>query len=53
MNELNENWFLQLEGTTYADCFYWGNNFNDLLSGMNVAFNLLVVNVRDTINATV
>ncbi len=33
-----------LEGTAFADNFYWRNNFNDLLSGMNVCFNLLVIN---------
>jgi hypothetical protein len=33
-----------LEGTEFADNFYWANNFNDLLSGMNVCFNLLVIN---------
>ncbi len=33
-----------LEGTEFADNFYWANNFNDILSGMNVCFNLLVIN---------
>jgi len=33
-----------LEGTSFADNFYWANNFNDLLSGINVCFNLLVIN---------
>lgn len=33
-----------LEGTDFADNFYWANNFNDLLSGINVCFNLLVIN---------
>eukprot|EP00521_Asterionellopsis_glacialis_P014788 CAMPEP_0195301872 /NCGR_PEP_ID=MMETSP0707-20130614/30087_1 /TAXON_ID=33640 /ORGANISM="Asterionellopsis glacialis, Strain CCMP134" /LENGTH=536 /DNA_ID=CAMNT_0040364959 /DNA_START=53 /DNA_END=1666 /DNA_ORIENTATION=- len=30
--------------TEFADSDYWANNFNDLLGGMNVLFNLLVVN---------
>jgi Ion transport protein. len=33
-----------LEGTDFADAFYWANNFNDMLSGANVCFNLLVIN---------
>jgi hypothetical protein len=33
-----------LEGTEFADAFYWANNFNDMLSGANVCFNLLVIN---------
>lgn len=33
-----------LKGTDFANSFYWANNFNDLLSGMNVCFNLLVIN---------
>ena len=33
-----------LEGTDFANAFFWANNFNDLLSGMNVCFNLLVIN---------
>jgi len=33
-----------LEGTDFAGAFYWANNFNDLLSGINVCFNLLVIN---------
>jgi len=33
-----------LEGTDFAGAFYWANNFNDLMSGMNVIFNLLVIN---------
>lgn len=28
----------------FADNEYWGNNFNDIMSGMNVLFNLLIVN---------
>ena len=39
-NQLSAN----LEDTDYANNFYWANNFNDLLSGMNVCFNLLVIN---------
>ena len=31
-------------GTEFAESEYWGNNFNDMLSAMNVLFNLLVVN---------
>ena len=31
-------------GTEYAESEYWGNNFNDMLSAMNVLFNLLVGN---------
>lgn len=30
--------------TEFADNLYWANNFNDMFSGMNVLFNLLVVN---------
>lgn len=33
-----------LEGTDFAGALYWANNFNDLLSGINVIFNLLVIN---------
>ena len=31
-------------GTDFSDNDYWANNFNDMMSGMNVLFNLLVVN---------
>jgi two pore calcium channel protein len=31
-------------GTAFSDNDYWANNFNDMMSGMNVLFNLLVVN---------
>ena len=31
-----------LNGTDFAGAFYWANNFNDMLSGLNVCFNLLV-----------
>jgi len=30
--------------TDFSDSDYWANNFNDLLGGMNVLFNLLVIN---------
>jgi two pore calcium channel protein len=30
--------------TDFSDNDYWANNFNDMLSGLNVLFNLLVVN---------
>lgn len=33
-----------LEASDFVDNGYWANNFNDLFSGMNVLFNLLVVN---------
>lgn len=33
-----------LVGTDFADNDYWANNFNDIFSGLNVLFNLLVVN---------
>jgi hypothetical protein len=33
-----------LQGTEFSDAFYWANNFNDMLSGANVCFNLLVIN---------
>jgi len=33
-----------LNGTDFAGSFYWANNFNDMLSGANVCFNLLVIN---------
>lgn len=31
-------------GNAFSDNEYWANNFNDAVSGMNVLFNLLVVN---------
>lgn len=31
-----------LLGTDFADNEYWANNFNDMISAMNVLFNLLV-----------
>jgi len=34
----------RLRGTDFASAGYWENNFNDLLAGFNVLFNLLVVN---------
>jgi hypothetical protein len=34
----------RLRGTDFASAGYWANNFNDLLAGFNVLFNLLVVN---------
>ena len=34
----------RLQNNTFADNIYWSNSFNDMLSGMNVLFNLLVVN---------
>jgi uncharacterized alpha/beta hydrolase family protein len=30
--------------TNFANDDYWANNFNDMMSAMNVIFNLLVVN---------
>ena len=33
-----------LEATDFVGNSYWSNNFNDMFSGMNVLFNLLVVN---------
>merc|ERR1711933_62974 len=33
-----------LENTDFAENEYWANNFNDVLSGLNVLFNLLIVN---------
>jgi len=33
-----------LKATDFTGNAYWPNNFNDMLSGMNVLFNLLVVN---------
>ena len=33
-----------LQETSFADNYYWANNFNDLISGINVSFNLLVIN---------
>jgi len=35
---------IRLIDTDFAENDYWANNFNDLFSGMNVLFNLLVVN---------
>lgn len=34
----------KLEGTDFAGAFYWANSFNDMFSGANVCFNLLVIN---------
>jgi two pore calcium channel protein len=34
----------RLQDTDFSDNAYWANNFNDMLSGINVLFNLLVVN---------
>jgi len=34
----------KLYGTDFAENHYWGNNFNCMLSGMNVCFDLLVIN---------
>jgi two pore calcium channel protein len=31
-------------GNDFSENDYWANNFNDMMSGMNVLFNLLVVN---------
>lgn len=31
-------------GNNFSENDYWANNFNDMMSGMNVLFNLLVVN---------
>jgi len=31
-------------GTDFSENDYWANNFNDMISGLNVLFNLLVVN---------
>jgi two pore calcium channel protein len=36
--------FRLLEATDYVSNNYWANNFNDMLSGLNVLFDLLVVN---------
>lgn len=33
-----------LEADDFVDNDYWANNFNDMFSGVNVLFNLLVVN---------
>mmetsp|Transcript_37803 Transcript_37803/g.91982 ORF Transcript_37803/g.91982 Transcript_37803/m.91982 type:complete len:227 (-) Transcript_37803:2065-2745(-) len=33
-----------LGASDFVDNEYWANNFNDMISGMNVLFNLLVVN---------
>jgi len=33
-----------LEASDFVDNAYWANNFNDMFSGINVLFNLLVVN---------
>lgn len=35
---------LLLGASDFVDNEYWANNFNDMVSGMNVLFNLLVVN---------
>lgn len=36
--------FALLEADDFVDNGYWANNFNDMMSGVNVLFNLLVVN---------
>mmetsp|Transcript_36993 Transcript_36993/g.41654 ORF Transcript_36993/g.41654 Transcript_36993/m.41654 type:complete len:840 (-) Transcript_36993:136-2655(-) len=36
--------FILLEADDFVGNNYWANNFNDMMSGMNVLFNLLVVN---------
>ena len=36
--------YVLLEASDFVDNDYWANNFNDMMSGMNVLFNLLVVN---------
>ncbi|KAG7339291.1 ion transport protein [Nitzschia inconspicua] len=36
--------YILLEANDFVDNAYWANNFNDMVSGMNVLFNLLVVN---------
>ena len=36
--------YILLEADDFVDNDYWANNFNDMFSGMNVLFNLLVVN---------
>mmetsp|Transcript_2156 Transcript_2156/g.5063 ORF Transcript_2156/g.5063 Transcript_2156/m.5063 type:complete len:802 (-) Transcript_2156:128-2533(-) len=33
-----------MEADDFVDNEYWANNFNDMISGMNVLFNMLVVN---------
>lgn len=33
-----------LINTEFAESAYWANNFNDMMSGMNVLFNLIVIN---------
>jgi len=40
----NSQYSSLLDGTDFAGSFYWANNFNDLLSGVNVCYNLLVIN---------
>jgi hypothetical protein len=36
--------YVLLQADDFVDNAYWANNFNDMISGMNVLFNLLVVN---------
>jgi two pore calcium channel protein len=36
--------FKLLQASDFVDNDYWANNFNDMMSGINVLFNLLVVN---------
>ncbi|KAL7471996.1 hypothetical protein ACHAXS_012301 [Conticribra weissflogii] len=40
----NQNSFKLLLARDFVDNAYWANNFNDMFSGMNVLFNLIVVN---------
>lgn len=40
----NNRLSLLLVGTDFSASEYWANNFNDMIGGMNVLFNLLVVN---------
>ena len=41
---LNPLSYVLLQASDFVDNNYWANNFNDMMSGMNVLFNLLVVN---------
>ena len=43
-NDSNTNTTSGTGGNDFVDNDYWANNFNDVLSGINVLFNLLVVN---------
>ena len=43
------SWLLLENGTDFTENEYWANNFNDMISAMNVLFNLLVCSLLDRV----